>query len=120
MGIFRKLEERLDRSPEEEQAPKIREWASKVPGAEFVAKCQPRTHQRVAGVVESIKLTPRDYTYLLEVQIFDGTEQITGVWYGRRKIPGIDLGCRIMLEGTIGCDNDDLKIINPAYALLPA
>lgn len=56
----------------------------------------------------------------LEIQVYDGTDEVTAVWLGRRKIPGIDLGSGLILEGTIGRFRDDrLKMINPAYELLP-
>lgn len=122
--MLKNLRRQLLQTPEEEQAPKIREWCRQIPGVEQIADCRPRTRQKVAGVVESIKLTPQNNTCMLEVQIYDGTDEIVGVWYGRRKIPGVDLGRRIALEGTIADAGDsrdvELQIINPAYELLPA
>ncbi len=101
MGIFKKVGERLSTSPEQYQAQEIRNWCGEIGDVEQIAVCRPRTRRRVAGVVESIKVIPRAHTTTLEVQIYDGTDHIVGVWFGRRKIPGVDLGKRLILEGTI-------------------
>ena len=116
MGIL----ERLNESDEELHAQQTREWTSELGDVEEAVKCTPHSRRRVAGVVESIKLVPTKYSQTLEVTIFDGTERIVGVWLGRRSIPGIDLGTRIVLEGTVGAfRTGPLQIINPAYELLP-
>jgi|GEM_PF-75487 len=81
--------------------------------------CKSGTRTRVAGTVESIKLTPGANTCLLEVQISDGTSRITGVWYGRRHIPGVSLGTAMVLEGTVAATPKTFQIMNPAYELLP-
>ena len=119
MGLFKRTANTLDDPLGD--ATKLRQWSGSVPNVEPISKCRTRDHQRVAGVVESIKLIPREHTCLLQVEIFDGTDHIAGIWYGRRKIPGIDLGRRIILEGTV-CSQDGsrLQIINPAYELLAA
>lgn len=119
MGILKRVGEKLSTTPEQHQAQEIRNWCGEVIGVEQIAVCRPRTYRRVAGIVESIKVIPRTHTTTLEIQIFDGTDTIVGVWLGRRKIPGIDLGQRIILEGTIGIFKDTtLQIINPAYELI--
>ncbi len=121
MGLFRKVGELLQDDPEQDDAPKLRAWSENVPGADRISNCRPRSHKRVAGVVESIKLTPRANTCLLQVEVFDGTDHIRGIWYGRRKIPGIELGRRLVLEGTVvDPDGTGLQIINPEYELVSA
>lgn len=121
MGLFKRVGERLNETPEQFQAQEIRLWCGEIPGVEQIAECRPRTRRRVAGIVESIKVIPRQDTSILEVHIFDGTDEITGVWYGRRKIPGIDLGERLILEGTVSTtDRKGLRIINPSYEIVPA
>jgi hypothetical protein len=55
------------------------------------------------------------------VQVYDGTDEVLGVWFGRRRIPGIELGRGLILKGTLGnFGNRPLVIINPEYELLPA
>jgi len=121
MGIFKRFGENLTATPEQLQAQQIRKWCNEISGIEQIAECRPRTHRRIAGVVESIKVIPRQNTMILEVQVYDGTDQIVGVWFGRRKIPGIDLGQRLVLEGTLTTfRGNTLQIINPAYELIAA
>lgn len=116
MGIFGKLSE----TSEELHAQQTREWCSEIDGVQEASECQARTRRKVAGVVESIKLIPTASSQTLEVTIYDGTDRMVGVWLGRRAIPGIDLGSRLLLEGTIGAfKSGPLQIINPAYELLP-
>jgi hypothetical protein len=117
MGIF----DRLSETDEELHTQHTREWIKDLGGVEDAINCSPHSERRVAGVVESIKLVPTKYSQTLEVTIYDGTERIVGVWLGRRSIPGIDLGTRIVLEGTVGAFRPGpLQIINPAYELLSA
>lgn len=119
MGIFKKFGERLSETPEQLQAQEVRVWCSEIEAVDQIAVCRARSRRRVAGVVESIKVVPRQDTSILEVQIYDGTDRITGVWFGRRKIPGVDLGQRLILEGTVAIfHGDTLQIINPSYELL--
>lgn len=117
MGILGKLNE----TSEQIHAQQTREWCHEIDGIQDVSDCHPRDRRKVAGVVESIKLVPSASSQTLEVTIYDGTDRIIGVWLGRRAIPGIDLGSRILLEGTVGAFKaGPLQIINPAYELLPA
>jgi RecG-like helicase len=91
----------------------------KVPDCETIADCRARHHGRVAGIVESIKLVPRPDTIRLEITISDGTGEISGVWFGHHRIGGLDLGERVMFEGTVGSPGaGKLEILHPTYQLL--
>lgn len=115
MGLL----DRWGESDEQLRAQEIREQVRQVPGVEHIAACRPRTKTRVAGIVLSIKVMPHEDTASLAVQIFDGTDEVTGLWLGRRKIPGIELGKCLVLEGTIRTlPGNHLQIINPAYELV--
>ncbi|MGQ0679628.1 MAG: OB-fold nucleic acid binding domain-containing protein [Actinomycetota bacterium] len=115
MGILEKLNE----SDEQIHAHNTREWCRELPGILDASRCEPGARCKIAGVVESIKLVPNRFSQTLEVTLFDGTDRMVGVWLGRRSIPGIDLGSRIVLEGTVGAFRPGpLQIINPAYELL--
>lgn len=121
MGLLKRLTESLSEGPDQLRAQEIRNWCREIDNIEQIGVCRPRTHARVAGRVQSIKVNPRGSTVTLEVQIYDGTDQITGVWFGRRKIPGIDLGRGLILQGTIVRSRTDvLQLINPAYELMPS
>ncbi len=50
-------------------------------------------------------------------RVFDGTDPVTLVWIGRRRIPGIEPGKTLMVRGRVG-DRDGQKVIfNPYYEL---
>jgi hypothetical protein len=118
MRFFRRLAEFSE--PEEQlRAQEVRHQVAELPGVEQIAVCRPRRRARVAGIVQAIRVVPQPESTRLEVEIYDGTDQITAVWLGRRRIPGIELGLPVILEGTICSVLDhDLQIINPAYELL--
>jgi hypothetical protein len=120
VGLFERVGRRLRESPVEIHAEHTKQLCSEVADVKRIADCAPRTHCRVAGVVESIKLIPRPFGHSLEVQIYDGTGRLVGTWLGQRTIKGIDLGGLLVLEGTAtDLGNDTLTIINPAYELMP-
>ncbi|MGH2812483.1 MAG: OB-fold nucleic acid binding domain-containing protein [Actinomycetota bacterium] len=119
MSIFRKIGQRLAEGPEQIRAQEIRLACLNLERVEPIAECRPRTRPRVAGVVQSIKVDPRHNPPVLEVEIFDGTDRVIGVWYGRRQIPGIALGRPIVFQGTIRRGTSGaLEILNPAYELV--
>jgi RecG-like helicase len=70
-------------------------------------------------VVESIRLVPRPDTTRLEITISDGTGDLSGVWFRRQKIEGLDLGERVAFEGMIGSSAPGkLEILHPTYQIL--
>jgi hypothetical protein len=45
----------------------------------------------------------------------DGTGQVTARWLGRRKIPGLALGSRVVVEGVLGEEQGARRIVNPTF-----
>lgn len=100
-------------------AGRARVLVGQIPGYEPISACRVRQYNRVAGVVESIKLVPRPDTVRLEITISDGTGEVSGVWFGHHKIAGLDLGERVMFEGMLGSPGaGKLEILHPTYQLL--
>lgn len=121
MGLFKRLGERLAAPPEQLRAQEIRKWCDDIGDVEQIGVCRARQRARVAGIVQTIKVVPLDSSTSLEVQIYDGTDEVVGIWFGRRRIPGIELGRGLILKGTLGrYGRGPLTIINPEYELLPA
>ncbi len=71
----------------------------------------------VAGRLRCVVYTPTDNVPLLEADLFDGSAEIALVWLGRRRIPGIEPGRRIVARGRVGLHNGRLAIYNPRYEL---
>ncbi|MBI4730293.1 MAG: OB-fold nucleic acid binding domain-containing protein [Acidobacteria bacterium] len=115
MGLLRRVFGRLGEDESERRAAAIRQWAGSLPGVTPIATAAPRTVARVAGVVETIRVLPREGVPAIEAVVGDGTGSVTAIWLGRRSLPGLTLGTRIVLEGRLGGDPRALQIMNPHY-----
>lgn len=74
----------------------------------------------VTGEVQAMRVRPWRQTAYTEVTLDDGTGRLL-VWFsGRRHIPGINVGTRMTVEGTVGELRGHLAILNPAYEIAPA
>ena len=110
---------RLVQDESERRAGQIRAWAAAVPGTTPIAEAQPRSVVRVAGVVEGLRVRPREGVPAIEAVIGDGSGQVTAVWLGRRQISGLTLGARIVVEGRLGGDPSHLQVMNPITEFAP-
>jgi len=78
----------------------------------------PRTPTRVAGEIRAVRIVPRAGASAIEVTVSDGRGSVVGVFLGRRKIPGMSPGRRVMLGGVAGKDGNRYLVYNPEYQLL--
>jgi hypothetical protein len=115
MGAVRKFFRRMAESDEERLAEELREWAGTVEGTVRVGEAPLRRRVKVAGVVRRITVRPVEGFEALEAVIYDGTGEVTAVWLGRRSIPGLLLGSRLVLQGVIGRERSGLRIVNPEF-----
>ncbi len=74
---------------------------------------------RVAGEVQGIRVVPRAGSPSLEVTVSDGTGRAVAVFLGRRRLPGLDVGRGVVLQGVARKDGGRTLLLNPAYTLLP-
>jgi hypothetical protein len=106
-------------SNEQVQDIEERSDASKNVGCKAVASLPVRTRGKVAGVLRSVVLRPREGVPTTEAELFDGSGALDLVWLGRRTIDGIEPGRRIRVEGMV-CDVDGRRtMFNPRYELRP-
>ncbi|TMB90581.1 MAG: amino acid permease, partial [Chloroflexi bacterium] len=61
-----------------------------------------RQRARVAGRIRSLRVQTAKGTANLECEITDDTGKLLLVFQGRPKIPGIDAGARLIVEGMVG------------------
>ena len=54
----------------------------------------------------------------LECTLVDGSGAILLVFQGRRRIPGIQQGARLVAQGMVGAWEGQLAILNPEYELI--
>ena len=120
MAFFGDLLERLARPPEEIRAENLREWVSTIDATTPIADVEARKKNKVAGVVQNIRLDPRPGRDSIEATIIDGTGQMIVKWLGRHQLSGIRLGVGLIVEGIVGCESDgELVVLNPEYVLVP-
>jgi hypothetical protein len=88
------------------------------PGCIPIAEVSYRQHARIGGRICSQRVRPWAGAGTLECTLVDGTGAITLAFMGRRQVPGIHLGTRMIVEGTVGQHDGRLAILNPTYHLL--
>lgn len=74
----------------------------------------------VSGRLRTVAYTPRTNLPTLEADLYDGTDVVTLVWLGRRRIAGIEPGRVITARGRVAIREDRKVIYNPSYELEPA
>lgn len=115
------LIEALARPPEEIRAEHLRAWVETIEGTTPIAQVEPRTRVRVAGVIQNIRIDPREGSGAIQARFMDGTGSMVAKWLGRQKLSGIQLGMGLIVEGVVGIgEQDTLRILNPEYRLVPS
>jgi RecG-like helicase len=90
-----------------------------VDGCTPIAEVRYRDRVRVAGRVRSIRVAPLHDAPVLELELDDGTAALSAVFLGRRRLPAVDVGSRMIVEGTVGLHRQRLAVLNPSYELRP-
>lgn len=78
-----------------------------------------RRAARVGGEITRVVTTPTKGLANVEITISDGTGELTGVFTGRRAIPGLTNGRAVVFEGVTMAQGARRVVFNPAYTLLP-
>lgn len=102
------------------EASEQRTWVAGY-GADDVASLVPRRRARVAGVLHAVTYAPVGSTTALRARLFDGTGSLDLCWTGRRDMPGIEPGRRIVVAGMVArCEpgRPELVMYNPRYELI--
>jgi hypothetical protein len=102
----------------EEEAPEVDDWTEMCRGTIPIAEVEWRTRARVAGRVRSLRVQPWAGVPTLEGTLVDATGGINVVFLGRRHVPGIRPGTRMVVEGMVGDHSGRLAVLNPDYRLL--
>jgi amino acid transporter len=95
-----------------------RELARRATGTIPISDVAWRTRVRVAGRIRSLRVQTAKGTANLECEITDDTGVLLLVFQGRPKIPGIEPGARLIVEGMVGSWTRRLAILNPDYELV--
>jgi len=95
-----------------------RELARRATGTIPISDVAWRTRVRVAGRIRSLRVQTAKGTANLECEITDDTGVLLLVFQGRPKIPGVEPGARLIVEGMVGSWQRRLAILNPDYELV--
>jgi hypothetical protein len=115
MGYLRRFLDRFTESDEERLASSVQAWAETIPGTVRIAGAPSRVPIALAVSVKRISLVPGVSHDSLEALLTDGTGEVVGVWTGRRSIPGMGLGTRMVVRGVLTKASTARRMVNPAY-----
>jgi amino acid transporter len=87
--------------------------------AKPIADCADRERTVVTGALRAVTVRPRGQSMTMEADLWDGSGSVTLVWLGRRGIPGIEPGRRLIARGRIATHHGTRTIYNPMYELQP-
>jgi hypothetical protein len=118
-GYLRRLVRRLTSDAAELDADDLSRRAEES-GATRAADCSSGQEVTVLGRLRTVELCPRDAVATLEAELFDGSEGVTLVWLGRRRIPGIEPGRTVRARGRIALRDGRKVLYNPYYELQPS
>lgn len=111
----------LERTGTHHTRPVVREGdgeTSKISGTTPIVEAQWRDRVTVAGRIRSVRVPAGGATANLECTLVDPTGAILLVFQGRRHIPGVQQGARLIARGMVGAWQGQLAILNPVYELI--
>ena len=115
-GYWKRLVHRLTTDVGELDADDLSREAEET-GATPARNCHCGEEVTVRGRLRSVELCPRDAVATLEAELYDGTEGVTLVWLGRRRIAGIEPGRTIKVTGRMSVRDGHKVLYNPYYEL---
>jgi len=118
-GYLRRLVRRLTSDAVELDADDLSRKAEES-GATRASDCTSGQEVTVLGRLRTVELCPRQAVATLEAELYDGTEGVTLVWLGRRRIPGIEPGRTVRARGRIALRDGRKVLYNPYYELQPS
>jgi hypothetical protein len=118
-GAFKRMLRRLTSDVEVLDAADLSEDSERS-GAQRAAECACGQEVTVFGRLRSVEFCPHDADASLEAELFDGTEGVTLIWLGRRRIPGIEPGRTLRVRGRLAVRNGRKVLYNPFYEICQA
>ncbi len=85
-----------------------------------ISDCGDRDQATVAGTLRAVTAKPRGISPSVQAELWDGSGSLTLVWLGRRSIPGIEPGRKVLANGRIATIRGTRTIYNPDYELRPS
>jgi amino acid transporter len=88
------------------------------PGVTPIGSLHQPGRATVEGRVRVLEIRPVERNSVLVCEISDSTGDLTAMFYGRSRIPGLMCGSRVRFRGPVGIKNGAPVMINPAYELI--
>ena len=115
-GFVRRLTRRLAETPQRRDAEQSGDAADS--GAQRAVDCQRGQEVTMVGELRTVEANAKGCAGGVRAELFDGTDTVTLVWLGQRRIPGIDCGRTLRVHGRLGMlDNGSKAIYNPHYEI---
>ena len=118
-GAFRRMLRRLTSEVDELDAEDLSAQSERS-GAQRAAECACAQQVSLFGRQRSVEFCPQDADASLEAELFDGTEGVTLIWLGRRRIPGIEPGRTMRVRGRLAVREGRKVLYNPFYEICQA
>ncbi|OBA82636.1 DNA-binding protein [Mycobacterium sp. 1164966.3] len=116
-GFLRRLSRRLTEDPEERDCEELSDEVIST-GAQRVIDCHRGQEVTMVGTLRSVETTGKGGSGGVRAELFDGSDTVTLVWLGQRRIPGIDSGRTLRVHGRLGkLENGSKAIYNPHYEI---
>jgi hypothetical protein len=116
-GYLRRLTRRLTEDPEQRDAEDLCDEAVTT-GAQRAIDCKRGQEVTMVGTLRSVETNAKGCADGVRAEFFDGTDTVTLVWLGQRRIPGIDSGRTLRVQGRLGkLENGSKAIYNPHYEI---
>ncbi|MEK0415549.1 MAG: hypothetical protein RL352_946 [Actinomycetota bacterium] len=84
-----------------------------------IADLPMRQRVETCGEIRRMSVKPRAGIPAVEVEINDGTGDLTLIFYGRSHVPGIGHNRALTVSGVAFHEGSRRVMLNPAYRLLP-
>ena len=65
----------------------------------------------MVGTLRSVEMNAKGCAGGVRAELFDGTDTVTLVWLGQRRIPGIESGRALRVRGRLGTLENGAKAI---------
>lgn len=116
-GYLRRLTRRLTEDLEQRDVEELSDEVLNA-GAQRAIDCQRGQEVTVVGTPRSVETNGKGCSGGVRAELFDGSDTVTLVWLGQRRIPGIDTGRTLRVRGRLGkLENGTKAIYNPHYEI---
>ena len=116
-GFVRRLTRKLTENPEDRDVEVLTGEAATT-GAQRAVDCQRGQEVTMVGTLRTVETNAKGCAGGVRAELFDGTDTVTLVWLGQRRIPGIECGRTLRVRGRVGnLDTGGKAIYNPHYEI---